>query len=334
MLDDFVILLLGCAAMVFLANWIVKRSIEIAEFLGISGTFIGMTVLAIGTSLPEIFTHIIGSLQIIKQPAFMNSVSALVLGSNVGSDIFQQNFILGIVAIIGAVYLVKEEMPTIVGGLAGGTVVLFIMCIDGRVSQFEGIVLVSGYLLYLSYLKKKEKQEEINASKKHHGKKHRDLQEEIRELVLASLVLLMAFIGMTIVSRQVLASAESLVSQLPISASLFGVIILGIAAAMPELTTSLIALKKKQVGMSAGVLLGSNVTNPMLAVGIGAIISTYTVPKVIIWYDLPVKILSCLLIMFFFLKYKKMEKHHGVILISMFLAYLILRTLFFHVDAF
>ena len=98
--------------MVLLAHWIIKRGVELAEFYGISGTFIGLTVLSIGTSLPEILTHIMGSLQINEQPALMNQVSALVLGGNIGSDIFQQNFLLGVVAILVTILLLKDEMPS------------------------------------------------------------------------------------------------------------------------------------------------------------------------------------------------------------------------------
>jgi len=371
LLEDFLILLVGCVVMVFLAHWIIKRSVEITEHFGFSGMFVGMTLLSIGTSLPEILTHIIGSVQIVKQPALMNQVSALILGSNVGSDIFQQNFVLGAIAILGTIFIVKEDVIPDIGGLIGGTFVLFLACLDGFISKWEGIFLVVGYLTYLVYLKRKEKEEEtskqklavpemqkskisenrvfwtkkqsflISESKTESFGKQGFSEKQVekkkldkREAALSLIILVISFIAMTIIARQVLTSAENLVNNLAISASFFGVIILGIAAAMPELTTALEALRKKESGMSAGILLGSNVTNPMFAVGLGAIISTYTVPGVIIWYDLPVKLLSCLLILFFFLKYKRLEKHLGVILIGMFLLYLIVRILFFSVDTF
>jgi cation:H+ antiporter len=105
-----------------------------------------------------------------------------------------------------------------------------------------------------------------------------------------------------------------------------------VAAALPELTTALVALKKKRKEMSAGVLIGSNITNPTFALGVGAIMSTYFVPKVVIWYDLPFKILGALVIFLIFWRSQKMGRKEAPILIAMFFLYLVARNMFFPTD--
>lgn len=322
MLLEFLTVILGCVVIVLLAHLIIKKNVEIAEHFGLSGTFIGMTILSIGTSLPEILTHLVGSYHIIKDKSLLNTVSSLVIGTNIGSDVFQQNFILGIVAILGTVTLVRKHLWPTIGGLIGATVVLLVLSFNGIISRWEGSLLVGGYLLYLIYLKKKGLNDKVKA--KNHLKK--------KQLLLAILLLLGSFAVMAFAANKVLRASEILVKVLPVSASFFGIIIIGIAAALPELTTALVALKKKQKGMSAGVLIGSNITNPTFALGLGAIVSTYVVPKVVVWYDLPVKILSSLVILGFLWKYKCLGKKEAVILIGMFFVYLVVRNMFFPVD--
>ena len=133
-------------------------------------------------------------------------------------------------------------------------------------------------------------------------------------------------------SNKVVQSAEFLVSQLSISASLFGVLMLGVAAALPELSTALIAAHKHKKDISTGVLIGSNVTNPLLGLGLGALISGYAVPNVVIFYDLPVKIGMALLIFYFLYRNEKLNKWEALILIKLFIVYLAVRGYFFPID--
>jgi cation:H+ antiporter len=107
---------------------------------------------------------------------------------------------------------------------------------------------------------------------------------------------------------------------------------LGVAVALPELTTSLIAVFKKKKAISAGILIGSNVTNPMFALGLGALISTYTVPHVIILFDLPFKIFTALLILYFLWKHEILKKKNAIVLICIYLIYIYIRSLWFPID--
>jgi len=322
MLKEFIIVLIGGILIVLLARLIIKKSIELAKHWGLSGTFVGMTLLSIGTSLPEILTHVVGSIQILQNKSLLNTVSSLVIGTNLGSDIFQQNFILGVVAILGTLVIMKKELTPVVGGLIVGSLILLIVSLNGFISRIEGAILFFGYIGYLIYLSREGLNNKLTA-KKHLTKK---------DLFFTIVLLLISFGVMAFLANEILKASQILVKTLPISASFFGVVILGVVAALPELTTALIAIKKKRKGMSVGVLIGSNITNPTFALGLGAMISTYTVPNVVIFYDLPVKIFGALLILWTLLKFKKIGKKEAILLITMFLLYLIVRNIFFPVD--
>jgi cation:H+ antiporter len=139
---------------------------------------------------------------------------------------------------------------------------------------------------------------------------------------------------MAISAHFVLKVSERWVNLLPISSSFLGVIILGTVSAFPELVTSVISLRKGKKNVSAGVLIGSNITNPLLGIGIGALISTYTVPVVIYEFDLPVKIVTAGLLLIFFRTSEVLTRLESAIVLLSFIAYIVLRPLLYAVDTF
>ena len=318
---DFIIVLASAAAIIFSAEFAIRSSVAIAKKFRLSDELIGMTILSIGTSIPEIVTHIIGSYQIVKDNSMMNQISGLVIGANIGSDIFQQNFIIGLIGIIGIVVVRKKDLIKDMGSLIAAAALLLIFCIGGFITRTEGAILIILYIIYLYILKKygMAEGEEIELGRK---KNH-----AVKNIV----IILSSFMIMMIAGDWMLKSSESLIDALPISASFFGIIMLGVVSAFPELTTSLIAISKNKARISAGILIGSNITNPMLALGLGALISGYTVPNVIIWYDLPVKIITGILLFMMLIK-GKLKKWQAVCLVMMYIAYLFFRNMYFPAD--
>ena len=322
MLIEIITLIFGIIVILVFADLIVKSSVKLAKNFGLSGTFVGLTILSIGTSIPEIMSAVVGSLKILKEPGILNTMSGLIIGQNVGSDIFQQSFILALVGIIGTIIVVKKNLYKEVGGLIAGAILVWLFAVGGLINRIEGFFLLAVYAGYLIYLSQSRVHKRIKA-KFHLSKKRIAL--EITGIIIG-------FIVMAYAASKVLGASTVLVASLPISASFFGVILLGVASALPELTTALIGVLRKQKGISSGVLIGSNITNPMMGLGLGALISTYAVPNVILFYDLPFKIGTALLILYFLRKHKDLKKWQGVILICLFLVYLFVRHTYFPVD--
>jgi len=117
MLADLLVVLGGALAIMLVAEVVIRLTLRLARHYGLSGSFVGLTILSIGTSLLEIMTHIVGSMRILREPETMDTLSGLLLGSNIGSDIFQQNFVLPLVGLIGTVTVARRMLATEVGAL-------------------------------------------------------------------------------------------------------------------------------------------------------------------------------------------------------------------------
>lgn len=319
------VIVAGVGLILASSNLVIKRCLVIAKRLSLSDEFIGMTVLSIGTSLPEIFTHIAASLRILREPLMMEELSAISVGTNIGSDMFQQNFLLGIVALLGTLTVSKRDLPKDVGGLIATTFLVFMFSIGGEINRFEGAVLVLGYFAYLYVLK-------LYGNSGKDGPEGKGEDGTSGGSIFSNVVFTMAgFVVMAVAADRVLDSAIVIVEQTVSSYSFFGVLILGTATALPELSTSMIGVFRKRSAVSAGILIGSNITNPALALGLGALISTYKVPFVIIWYDLPLKIATAVLL-YIMLRKGSLKKPYAFVIMLIFAAYLFFRQTYFPTD--
>jgi cation:H+ antiporter len=319
---DIAILAAGVLIVALLSEVVIRESLALAQRFGWSGTFVGLSILSIGTSLPEILTQIVGSAAILHDPALLDTMSGLMLGSNIGSDIFQQNFVLPLVALIGGVVVARRRREEELGGLIAASSLLWLLALDGLLSRWEGAVLTFAYLAYLVFLARRERPSHTRPR----------AQAPTRRLLFAMAVLAASFIVMAIATVEVVAAAERLVRHLPVSASFFGILVLGIATALPELTTAMLSILKGERGISSGILIGSNITNPLLGIGLGSWLSTYSVPSVVVHYDLPVKIATAALIYAFVFRSLRLNRMQAAILMLLYLAYVLGRQLLFPMD--
>lgn len=298
-----------------LAYVIIHYSILWAAAAGVSGTFVGLTLLSIGTSVPEIMAHIVGSLMILEDAGRLETLSGLVIGNNIGSDVFQQNFVVPLVGLIAVLRVRVRDLGMEVGALLGASLLVWVLSLGGWLSRWEGGLMVAVYLLYLGYLRRQTRQ-------------HPRPGTQTLQALDGWKALLMiggALVLMWLAADRVLDSAARLVATLAISASFFGVIVLGIASALPELSTSLVAVFRGRKEMSAGILIGSNITNPLFGIGVGAMISGYAVPGVVIWYDLPVKIATGGLLYWFLRRRPILSRGECATLIGLYVVYLVVR---------
>lgn len=321
---DITIIAAGVAIVALLCEVVIQESLALAQRFNWSGAFVGLSILSIGTSLPEILTQIAGSYSILRNPNTLDTMSGLMLGSNIGSDIFQQNFVLPLVALIGGVTVARKRREEELGGLIAASALLWVFAQDGMLSRLDGAMLTLTYLAYLIFLTRMERPS--HARPRPHAPR--------RHLMLALGLLVAGFAAMAFVTIEVVAAAERLVSRLPVSASYFGIVVLGIATALPELAAALLAIFKGERGISSGILIGSNITNPLFGIGLGSFLSTYAVPWAVTLYDLPVKILTAGLIYAFVFRQMKLNRLQAMLLILLYFAYLLAREQFFPADVF
>lgn len=333
-----VIALIGLLAVIVLvvsANISVKKLIGIASYFQLSSTFMGMTVFSIATSIPEITSHLTASFKILGGTLDYEIGSAIVLGSNIGSDVVQQTLIMGLVVLLsGTLYFRRYFLWKSMGPMIGTTIMCLILGFDGTYSRLDGAILFGTFIAYTYYLYVDER--------KHYKKDDNlieneeiaeNIPEDLKEVFVDAGVALLALAVTIIAATYVLRITELVVVQTGVGGSLIGVVTLGVASAMPELITALAGVRHGEHGVSLGTLVGSNVTNPLVAIGGGALISSYWVPAPLIQWDLPWEtITGAILWAILWFSNGKLKRGHAFYLMAIYFVYVTLRALFFAID--
>ncbi|MBW2980651.1 calcium/sodium antiporter [Candidatus Woesearchaeota archaeon] len=306
MIKELGLLIVGIVVLWGSAELLIRSLQVIAKRLRISDTFIGLTILSVGTTLPELGTHIASSMAILRG----TDLSGIALGTNIGSNIFQITVILGIVALYMTVYSNKKFLDNDYLIMLASIALLFVFATNGRINRFEGFFLAACYIVYLW---RRGNLEHFIQKIEHN--KHK------RWLFLHALVIPIGIAILYFSANIVVENAHKLAVLWNVSHSLIGVVIIGFGTALPELAAAIIALRRKSTGMSVGVLVGSNITNPLFGVGIGALISTYTVSDKILHFDMPVWFFVSVVALLFFWRKLKIEKREAALLILLYLIY-------------
>jgi cation:H+ antiporter len=314
-MSPLLFLILGIVGLIVSAELLIWALQIISARLKISGTFLGLTVLSIGTSFPEIGTHIIASIDILRGI----EASGVAVGTNIGSNLMQITLILGLIALITKVHATEKLIKRDYAVMMFSIILLFIMCLNGGISRFEGFLLVALYIIYLRKLGKVEHFIEKVGDKK--NRKQGDGTWKYGFYTILGLALLL------VTANLVVSSAVQLSQIWGIEESAIGAVLIGFGTALPEFATAITALRKKLTGMSVGVLIGSNITNPLFGIGIGALISGYSVGKHLTFFDLPAWFFVSFVALFLFWRGKTnyIEKWGAVTLILLYFAYILTR---------
>ncbi|KZN23737.1 hypothetical protein A4G99_12795 [Haladaptatus sp. R4] len=295
---------IAIVSLILSAQVVVRKLVRVAKYYQLSEVVIGMTVVSIGTSLPEIASHLVASYRIVSGVGQPKPVSAAVLGGNIGSDVVQQTLVLGLVVLtVGGLrfsrtFLLRDYLPMI-----GTTLITLALAWDGMFTRVDGALLVGLFVLYMYFL---------------YTTRNEIIQEQgtgppsenpYRDLFVAFVGLL----GLVTSAHFLFRSVEFFVSRTALAGSLIGVLVLGIGAASPEMTTAITGLREGAEGISLGTLIGSNITNPLLGIGLGALISTYQVPKPLIYWDLPMETVTAGILLTYLLLKDDLGKRLGTV---------------------
>lgn len=334
----FPIIIIGVVALaglVLAANLAVKKLIGIAAYFNLSSTFMGMTVVSLATSIPEITAHVTGSINILRGTLDFQIGSAIVLGSNIGSDVVQQTFILGLVVLVaGELYFRRYFLWKSMIPMIASTILCIILGLDGLYSRLDGFILFGSFIAYSYYLyidERKHYQKEDNIPEDEEVESN--IPTNGKEVLIDAGISIVMLAITVLAASLVLSITEIIVNRTGVSGSLIGVLTLGLASALPELTTALAGVHHKEHGISLGTLIGSNITNPLVGIGSGALISTYAVPRPLILWDLPWETLTgvILWVILWFNK-GRLGKKESIYLMGMYFVFIILRALLFKSD--
>ncbi|HUV78251.1 MAG TPA: calcium/sodium antiporter [Desulfobacterales bacterium] len=268
------LLILGLAALTFGAEGLVRGSASLAIRLGLTPLIIGLTIVAFGTSTPEL---------VVSLGASLNNQADISIGNVVGSNIFNIGIILGLTALLCPVkvslQVIKKDGPIMI---AVSLLALFLIT-KGTISRLEGIALFTALVAYTAYsiwLAKKEVSAEIK----------QQFQEGVpsqsislyRDLLFIGGGLLLLVTG----SRLLVISATDIARLIGISEAVIALTIIAAGTSMPELATSIIAALRRQPDIAVGNVVGSNIFNILGILGVASIakpLSATGITKLDLW---------------------------------------------------
>ena len=256
MIIDLFYLLIGTTMLYFGADWIVRSSVSIAKKSKISPLIIGLTIVAFGTSLPELIVSI---------TAALNDSSSLSVGNAIGSNIANIGLVLGLSSLIFPVSCIYKKIKKDLWINIIITIIFIFFAFDGLISRFEGLIMFL-CLIYYILLCISEKRDD----------------EEIPENIISNNRIFLFLLGGICVlaygADLFVDGAISLANRLGISEAVVGVSIVAFGTSLPELATSVVAAFKKESDISLGNILGSNIFNILCVLGISSMISQLESP--------------------------------------------------------
>ena len=277
---DFVIFITAMTALIYGADFIIKESERLALHFNISQFVIGATLVAFGTSLPELAASV---------AAVSQDKSDMAVANVVGSVIFNITLILGIVFFINKKMYPKRDLFLLDSAWIIIPLVLFFLMIqDGIVGRVDGILFLLLMVAYLIFL--------FNDPKEDLG-----IESSIEEKFSWTKPILLLIIGfiLTIVGANfVVESGTNIASTFGVSEWIIGIFLIALGTSLPELVVSIVAIKKGNVEMSIGNIIGSNVANFSMVLGAASLVSPLTVDLVATKFDMITMVAASIALLF------------------------------------
>ena len=312
---SYILLVIGFVLLIKGADIFVSGASNISKRLGIPSVIVGLTIVSLGTSAPELAVSAISAIK---------GNNEIAVGNVLGSNLFNTLVVLGVTTIIMTLTIKKSEVKrdyTI--NILATTVLLFLTFTtilggrDNYISRLDGIVLLIGCISYITYLVLSVKRGKVSSE---------NIQEELAvesvseiSIFKSIIKLIIGIAGIFIGGQVVVDSATNIATSLGMSEKLVGLTIVAIGTSLPELVTSVVAALKGEKDIALGNILGSNIFNILLIIGLSSAIS-------------PIAVSNNLLFDFIFLN-KKEEKNfgkkEGIILVAFYvfyMAYIIIRN--------
>lgn len=321
MLMNYVLFIAGLVLLVVAAEALVRGAVAMADRLGVSPLMIGLTVIAFGTSAPEL---------VVAVQAAMADAGGLVYGNVIGSNIANIMLILAFAALLQPVHVEMKEFARESMVLIGASLVLLaFMWSGGVVGRWEGAIMLAALGTYLlgSYLRERKNAAEARAA-----------LEEVEELSTLQHKSWATIIGATVIglagvvggARLLVIGATSIARDWGVPEEVIGLSMVALGTSLPELATAVAAAVKKHNDMVLGNVVGSNIFNILGVMGAAALVKPSDAPIQVMQFDIWIMLAVTVLLVPFFRSGRQLSRVEGTILLAGYSAYIAI--LFIGVD--
>lgn len=262
---EIVWLLVSLVILYYGAEGLVLGASSLAKRLGISALVIGLTIVSIGTSMPEL---------VVSVKAAMNGQSSLSIGNVMGSNLFNIGIILGLSAIIYPLSVKRQLLKFDVPVMILTSVLFLLLFLDSQISRLEALLMVILFISYTAYLL-------ISSKKENKSKSESDESDDIKltkHWVLDILFIVVGLVALVWGSDLLVVNAIIIAERIGMSEAMIGLTIVSAGTSMPELATSTVAALKKRSDIAIGNIVGSNISNILLILGVAGTIHPISTP--------------------------------------------------------
>jgi cation:H+ antiporter len=320
MILAIVAIVVGLVLLVWSADRFVDGAVGVAQFFGMSTFLIGMLVVGFGISAPEMVVSVLSAL---------NDTPQLALGNAYGSNIANIALILGTTALIAPVIVKKQAVKRDIPILIATTVLTIVLVKDGNVSLFDGVVLLLAFVAITVF----NISMELRDKRKRKNEAAESEPAEKVSIVKAFAWLLVGLALLIASSRMLVWGAVYMAQALGVSDLLIGLTIVAVGTSLPELASSIAAARRGENDLAVGNVIGSNIFNTLVVVGIAAVITPIkAMDAEVLSRDLPIVSVLTLLLFFICIPFKKKNGKRvsgfgrigGAFFLSLYIAYLVL----------
>lgn len=307
-------LLVGFLVLFKSADQFVIGSVSTAKNLNISPLFIGLTVVALGTSAPEMFVAATSSLQDLPE---------LAIGNAIGSNIANIGMVLGITAVFVPLHFHSEVLRVDLPILLFVTLCAGITLIDQEISGWDGVLLLTCLAAFLLRLK-------LGCNKPIHGELLIDTSDldEVPDMTTlkAVLVLVLSLVFLLISAEILVWTVTEIARKMGVSELVIGLTVIAVGTSLPELVVSVTSALKKQTDLAIGNIIGSNVFNILAVLAIPCFLAPTPIPPELFWRDYALMLTMTLILIFTaygFSRKAKITRLEGGIMFFIWLSYLV-----------
>lgn len=313
---SFILLIVGLVLILLGADALVNGASAVARKYGISEFVVGLTIVGIGTSAPELIVSAISAI---------NGSSDIAIGNVVGSNISNVFMILGVTAIIAPITLTKSNLKYDLPIALGVSLLLFVLAYDsiflGKefnvISRWDGLILIALFILFMIYSFKSSASGDQNeeSAESENGKVN---------IVKSVLLIVCGLVGLVLGGRLFVNSGSDIARGFGVSDAFIGITVMAVGTSLPELAASVNAAIKKKGQMALGNVIGSNIFNILLILGTSSIIRPLTLGGITM-IDMGMMILTTVMIMLSALLISKKEIKRGVgaLFFMIYIAYIV-----------
>lgn len=302
---SFIFLAAGLALLYYGSSILVEGSASTAVMFAVRPVIIGLTIVSLATSAPELLVSLL---------AAVKGSGGISMGNILGSNVINIALVLGASALIKPVTVKSQVVRIEIPYMVLISIIFWVLCLDNQVGRMDGIILLVLLIIFLAYglATASEKNGEAGVKETRSGRK---IAKNILYIIVG---LVMLAFGAHLVVKEAITMAEAI----GLSQTFIGISVVALGTSLPELATSVVAAARGESDISVGNVVGSNLFNICLVMGVVGLFSPMAVEPSLHWFEFPVMILICMLLGIIAWRSQGVGKKGGAFFIVLFFLYI------------